>query len=153
MFEALRGLRDASTVDEDNSSGLAAADNYTNTNKINKGTGTSDLHQQQDSELVQKLVDGVFEKSNAIDAMLDNNYTPPNNVKAPPLYTNRTKSQQMAYIEELVKENNLVIQELYDVVQETIEQRNSCRQYIIKHSDIILSPLQQHDDVDDANNM
>ena len=155
MFEALRGLRDASTVEEDNDNNSLAIDSYSNSSKTNKETGrnnTSALHRQQDSELVQKLVDGVFEKSYAIDAMLDNNHTSANNVKTPPLYTNRTKLQQMDYIQELVNDNNLVIQELYDAVQETIQQRNSCRQFIIKNSDMILSPLQQQENDVDANN-
>jgi hypothetical protein len=143
MFEALRGLRDASTVDKENGCSSTATDSYVN---------TSALHQQQDLELVQKLVDAVFEKSHTIDAMLDNNHTSPNNRKTPPLYTNRTKSEQMKYIEELVNENNLVIQELYTVVQETIQQRNLCRQYIINNSEIILSPVQQCRRDDKPNN-
>ncbi len=140
MFEALRGLRDAATVEGEHSSESTSIDDVANANRTDDGTGL-----RNDSELVQKLVDAVFEKSYAIDAILDNNYTTPNNVKIPPLYTNRTKAQQLEYIEELVKENNEVIQELYTVVQETIQQRNLCRQYIINNSDLILFPLQQFD--------
>ena len=152
IFEALRGLRDASTVDEDSSNSSTPVDVYANASEIDKGTiRFGALRQQQDSELVQRLVDAVFEKSHAIDAMLDNNHTSCNNVKTPPLYTNRTKLQQMDYIEELVKENNLVIQELYTVAQETINQRDLCRQYIIGNSETIVSPLRQYDIDDSAN--
>jgi hypothetical protein len=141
-------LRDASTEDEENSSNSIATGVYSGLDQGTSPNKTSAIYQQQDSELVQKLVDAVFEKSHAIDAMLDNNHVSSSNVKTPPLYTNRTKLQQMEYIEELVKENNLVINELYSVVQETIQQRDLCRQYIIKNSEMILSPL-PHDDSDD----
>ena len=157
MFEALRGLRDASTMDEENGNGSTVTDGDANTSRPEKGinpNNTSSTHQQQDSELVLKLVDAVFEKSHTIDAMLDKNYSSPSNVEIPPLYTNRTKLQQLEYIEELVESNNLVIQELYSVVQETIQQRNLCRQFIIKNSEIILSPLQPFDnDVNPSNTM
>ena len=147
MFEALRGLRDAATVEGENSNESTSIDGVANANRTDDGTGLNN-----DSELVQKLVDAVFEKSHAIDAILENNYTTPNNVKIPPLYTNRTKAQQLECIEELVKENNEIIQELYTVVQETIQQRNLCRQYIISNSDLILFPLQEFDADVDTNN-
>ena len=151
MFEALRGLRDAATIDEEIGSDSVAIDSFSNVNKTNNGASTnnsSTLQQQQDSELVEKLVDAVFEKSHAIDDMLDNDHTTPNNIKIPPLYTNRTKAQQLEHIEKLVQENNMVIQELYTVVQETIQQRNLCRQYIINNSDMILFPVQCDSDND-----
>jgi NurA-like 5'-3' nuclease len=143
MFEALRGLRDAATLDGETNMDSLVVNNVTNPNK------SSDLQQQQDSELVEKLVNAVFEKSYAIDEMLDNNHTTPNNIKIPPLYTNRTKVQQMEHIEKLVEENNLVIQELHAVVQETMQQRNICRQYIIDNSETALLPV-QHDRDDHA---
>ena len=146
MFEALRGLRDAATLDGENiGNDSSAVDGIANANRTNNGTSANkgnDLQQQQDSELVQKLVNAVFEKSYAIDEMLDNNHTTPNNIKIPPLYTNRTKAQQMENIEELVMANNSVIQELHTVVQETIQQRNLCRRYIIDNSETTLLPVQ-----------
>lgn len=154
MFEALRGLRDAATLDgETIGNDSSAVDGVANASRTNNGTSldkSSDLQHQQDSELVQKLVDAVFEKSYAIDEMLDNDHTTPNNVKIPPLYSNRTKVQQMEHIEKLVDENNLVIEELHAVVQETIQQRNLCRRYIIENSEMTLLPVQFNEDDDDA---
>jgi hypothetical protein len=136
MFEALRGLRDAATfegeTDLDDSVVVAAA---AKKQRTGSSTSSNDI-QQQDSVLVQQLVDAVFEKSNAIDQMLDNNFVSTDASKTlttqiPSLFKHRTRDEQMKYIQELIDKNNIITQELYTAVQETIQQRNRCRQYIL----------------------
>jgi hypothetical protein len=160
MFEALRGLRDAATLDEDNDNEMATTTATSTVTTPTNSNNIQQVQQLQDSALVLQLVDAVFEKSNAIDRMLDNNFhndsennknssnqdteapTVNERNKTPPLFTNRTKEQQMAYIQALIDENNCIVQELYGIVEETIQQRDQCRHYIIQN-DTIIDELQQ----------
>jgi hypothetical protein len=181
MFEALRGLRDAATLEDDVVIDIDVqnkGNGMNNSNSNNHQNKKNSIVLQQDSVLVQKLVDAVFEKSHAIDQMLDNNFvilpqtdvtnTDTDTTKKKKkkktstttatatgsnqlmLFQYRTRDEQMKYIQELIEKNNVMTQELYNAVQETIHQRNQCRKYVLSSNttNLLLLNNNHNDDVD-----
>lgn len=161
MFEALRGLRDA-VAPESGNLGLAANDSSNHDREGNVDVEelfrlycngdeevtamVSDpkfnpdgkvfrqlnefvqwheaMEQTKDSELVERLASAVLEKSNEIDYAVDH--------KLPGM--DRSRTEQMAYLETLIAENAAVATELGEAYEKARERRDRCRNFVIENT-------------------
>jgi Subunit 21 of Mediator complex len=109
MFEALRGLRDAVAPESGNLGG----------NVSNSASAESQKSSEMDAELVKKLAGIVLEKSANIDDRVSN---------LPGMH--RTREQQMAYIEELLHENQVVSDRLQQAYDNASQRRALVRKFV-----------------------
>lgn len=154
MFEALRGLRDAVAPESGNLGGNAGnnAGNENNETSeqdfedfwhsyrngdpdvvaaVRKVTATppqkredfirihAKIEMEKDAELVKKLASTVLDKSANIDERVSN---------LPGLH--RTRSEQMAYIEELLKKNKEAADKLQTAYESAAQRRGSVRKFV-----------------------
>lgn len=162
MFEALRSLRDA-VAPESGNLGRAAHDNtnpqdregnldveelfrlycsgdeevtalvrdskYNPEGKVFRQLGDfvqwhEAMEQTKDSELVERLASAVLEKSNDIDSAVDHNLPA----------MDRTRTEQMAYLQKLIDENAAVASELGAAYEKARARRDQCRKFVIENT-------------------
>jgi hypothetical protein len=159
MFEALRGLRDAVAPESGNLGAQTNTNNDNNddttepdadelwhaykagdlevvrmvqTSQRNSGstlklTSREDfirwhakMEMEKDTELVMQLASTVLDKSAEIDRQVDEDMPG----------MNRTRAQQMEYLEQLITENREAASALQEAYETAREKRDSCRQFI-----------------------
>jgi hypothetical protein len=81
------------------------------------------MEREKDKELVERLAAAVLLKSDEIEDAL---------LKVPGL--NRTRTEQLSYIEELIAANAAAADELESVYEMAIARRERCRQFVRKHT-------------------
>lgn len=108
IFESLRQLRDATTTENDR--------NSDEEDESQADLGYQEREKFRDSSLVEKLASEVLKKSQSI-------------VQRTTLIPgmNRTKVQQFEYIDQLLKKNAAIIQELQDAKKEALNIRDLIR--------------------------
>lgn len=98
------------------------------------------MEMEKDTELVMRLASTVLEKSSEIDRQVDE--------EVPGM--NRTRAQQMEYLEELIQQNQqaaVALQEAYDTAK---SRRDSCRQFIKDKTSAALG-IEEDDEMDVGN--
>jgi len=81
------------------------------------------MEMEKDTELVMNLAGSVLQKSAAIDEQVD---------ALPGI--NRTRSEQMKRISELVDLNRKAVKDLEDVYEQAKNRRDSCRSFIMENT-------------------
>ena len=78
------------------------------------------MEMEKDTELVMQLASSVMDKSAEIDRMVDE--------EIPGM--NRTRAQQMEYLEVLIKQNQEAAEVLQQAYDTALDRRNTCRKFI-----------------------